>query len=211
MKYLVNDKYYEVVVTRKANKNTYIRLRDNKIFITTSYFVSDKQLIKLLDQHQDFLIKNIAKIEAKKKKDEMYIILEEKYDIIYIDDMCEVDHNNKKIYAPSLKAVDKLLLKETLALFEKRLLINYQLFEEKIPLPKLRLRKMKTRWGVCNRKDIKITLNTELLKYGIAEIDYVIIHELAHLVVFNHSQDFWKVVSKYCPNYKKIKKRLKEQ
>ena len=127
-----------------------------------------------------------------------------------IDNIDEIDIQNKKIYVSNKDKIEKVILKEMFPVFEERLLYNYQLFQEKIPFPKLRIRKMKTRWGVCNRKDIKITLNSELLKYGIEEIDYVIIHELAHLVVFNHSKDFWDVVSKYCSNYKEIRKRLKE-
>ena len=210
MKYLLNGIYHDVSITRKANKNTYIRVKDGLIKVTTSYFVSDKQIMKILDENQPFLIKSIEKNNTKQKKDENCIILGEKYDIIIIDNIDEIDIQNKKIYVSNKDKIEKVILKEMFPVFEERLLYNYQLFQEKIPFPKLRIRKMKTRWGVCNRKDIKITLNSELLKYGIEEIDYVIIHELAHLVVFNHSKDFWNVVSKYCSNYKEIRKRLKE-
>ena len=210
MKYLLNGIYHDVSITRKANKNTYIRVKDGLIKVTTSYFVSDKQIMKILDENQPFLIKSIEKNNTKQKKDENCIILGEKYDIIIIDNIDEIDIQNKKIYVSNKDKIEKVILKEMFPIFEERLLYNYRLFQEKIPFPKLRIRKMKTRWGVCNRKDIKITLNSELLKYGIEEIDYVIIHELAHLVVFNHSKDFWNVVSKYCSNYKEIRKRLKE-
>lgn len=210
MKYLLNGIYYDVSIIRKSNKNTYIRLKDGMIKVTTSYFISDKQIVKMLDQNQTFLLKNIEKICAKKKRDENCIILGEKYDIIIIDNINEIDVQNKKIYISDKEKLEKLIVKSFFKVFEERLLYNYQLFQEKIPFPKLRIRKMKTRWGVCNRKDIKITLNSELLKYGIEEIDYVIIHELAHLVVFNHSKEFWNVVSKYCTNYKEIRKKLKE-
>ncbi len=210
MKYLLNDIEYEVIITRKANKNTYIRFRNGSIIITTSYFVTDKQLKKILDENHEFLLKNINKMNISKKRDENCIILGEKYDIIIIDNIEEVDFKNKKIYISSKEKIDKLLIKKFYEIFEERLSYNYHLFQEKIPFPTLRIRKMKTRWGVCNRKDIKITLNSELIKYGFEEIDYVIIHELAHLVVFNHSKDFWNVVSKYCKNYKEIRKRLKE-
>ena len=83
----------------------------------------------------------------------------------------------------------------------------YNLFDENIPYPALKIRNMKTRWGVCNKKGY-ITLNSNLIKYNISEIDYVIIHELSHYVHFNHSKEFWKTVSKYYPNYKKSKKVL---
>ena len=68
---------------------------------------------------------------------------------------------------------------------------------------------MSTRWGVCNKKTKTITLNSELVKYNIDKLDYVIIHELSHFIYFNHSKSFWNQVGKYCPNYKQIRKDLK--
>ena len=55
-----------------------------------------------------------------------------------------------------------------------------------------------------------ITLNTELLKKEIALIDYVIIHELSHIIHFTHSKSFWNLVGKYCSNYKEIRKEMKD-
>ena len=69
---------------------------------------------------------------------------------------------------------------------------------------------MTTRWGVCNTKTYVITLNKELYNYDIECLDYVCIHELSHLVYPNHSSDFWNVVSEYCPNYKEIRKKLRD-
>ena len=69
---------------------------------------------------------------------------------------------------------------------------------------------MKTRWGVCNRRDNSVTLNSELIKYDLTKLDYVIVHELSHFIHFNHSKSFWNLVEKYSPNYKKIRKDLKE-
>ena len=95
-------------------------------------------------------------------------------------------------------------------LFKKCLDEEYKLFKENIPYPSLRLRKMKTRWGVCNTKDLVITLNTELYKYPPICLEYVVIHELSHLIEPNHSKNFWQIVEEYMPNYKKVKVLLKE-
>ena len=69
---------------------------------------------------------------------------------------------------------------------------------------------MKTRWGVCNVKTHKITLNLELIKKDIRCLDYVIIHELSHLLYANHSKEFWKCVEDNFKDYKKIRKELKD-
>ena len=64
----------------------------------------------------------------------------------------------------------------------------------------------------CDRDGEKlIKLNSELIKYSINEIDYVIVHELSHFIEFNHSKNFWKYVKKYYPNYKEAQKVLKEE
>ena len=69
---------------------------------------------------------------------------------------------------------------------------------------------MKSRWGVYNKLRHKVTLNSELIKYNIECLDYVIVHELSHAIHFDHSKDFWNLVSKYCSDYKSIRKQLKE-
>ena len=64
--------------------------------------------------------------------------------------------------------------------------------------------------GCMQYKKHTITLNSELYKYDLECLDYVVIHELSHLIEGNHSKEFWSIVEKYCPNYKEIKKKLKE-
>lgn len=86
----------------------------------------------------------------------------------------------------------------------------YSLFKEKIPYPKLKIRKMTSRWGVCNVKDKTVTLNFELIKRDIKYLDYVIVHELSHFIHPNHSKSFWFLVSKYIPNYKELRKEMRE-
>ena len=69
---------------------------------------------------------------------------------------------------------------------------------------------MKSRWGVCNTKTHVITLNLELITKDIHCLDYVIMHELSHLVEPNHSKRFWSVVEENCRNYKYYRKLTNE-
>ena len=69
---------------------------------------------------------------------------------------------------------------------------------------------MTTRWGVCNTRDKRVTLNLELMKKPIYCLDYVIMHELSHLIHANHSSDFWALVEENCSYFKQAKKILKE-
>ena len=95
-------------------------------------------------------------------------------------------------------------------IFDEHYKMLYNKFEESIPFYRMRIREMKTRWGVCNVKSKTITLNSRLIEYPLEALDYVIVHELSHLIHFNHSNSFWNLVAKYKPDYKRIRKELKE-
>ena len=163
---------------------------------------------KILDNNQKALIKMLEKKEKEVDKNNKFYYLGKEYKIIYTN-LSDVVIDNNCIYA-SKKNLDIWYKKEMLKLFTSRLDENYHLFEENIPYPNLRIRKMKTRWGVCNVKTKTVTLNSLLMNYSVEKLDYVIIHELSHLIHPNHSKEFWLLVSKYCPRYKEIRKALKE-
>jgi len=78
----------------------------------------------------------------------------------------------------------------------------------KLDFKEIKFRKMKSRWGSCSSHRV-ITLNTQLIKIKKELIDYVIVHELAHLVHMNHSKRFHNLVDRYLPNAKEIRKKLK--
>lgn len=86
---------------------------------------------------------------------------------------------------------------------------TYVLFKSyNIDRPTLKFRKMKSRWGSCNFVKCIITLNTNLTYCTEEQIEYVIIHEFSHLIVPNHSKDFYSIVAGLCPDYKRIKKEM---
>ena len=77
----------------------------------------------------------------------------------------------------------------------------------KIASPVLSIRTMSKRWGSCSPTG-KIILNTELIKASKGSIEYVIIHELCHLVNRNHDRAFFNLQNKMMPDWKKWKDRL---
>jgi predicted metal-dependent hydrolase len=72
----------------------------------------------------------------------------------------------------------------------------------------IQIKKMKTRWGSCDSNK-KIVLNLYLMLLPWRLIDYVLYHELTHTKVLRHGPKFWQEIAIYCPNYKELKKELR--
>lgn len=70
------------------------------------------------------------------------------------------------------------------------------------------LQRMKTRWGSCNHQRHHIRLNTELVKKPRWLLEYVIVHEMAHLLVPNHGNDFMALMDAHFPNWRSAHQEL---
>ena len=208
----IDNEIYNLVIERKrSTKNTYIRVHDNlDIYVTCNTFTSDQFIIDLINSKSRQVLKMINRVKTKRAKEEFFYYLGKKYDIIYLNKR-GITFGEAKIFVSSDFDLDKWYKKEAERVFKIELDKMYNAFIYKIPYPSsLTIRKMKTRWGVCNVKTHKITLNLELIKKDIKCLDYVIVHELSHLLYANHSKEFWKCVENNFKDYKKIRKELKE-
>lgn len=211
MKYKIDGIEYNILIERKNNKNLYIRVKEDlTIYVTTNYFTPKGEIIRILDNNLDYLRKMVNKRRIEQEKNNHVYYLGQKYDLVFSNVFNSVEIDEKKIYAKDQKNFDKWYKVETKKIFENHLKMMYNLFEEDIPFPSLKIRSMKTRWGVCNVKTKTVTLNSKLMEYKIEALDYVVVHELSHLVYCNHSKNFWKLVEKYFPNYRNIRSYLKE-
>ncbi len=212
MKIELDNEIYNVVIDRKrSTRNTYIRVKDNlDIYVTCHILTSNHFIINLIKSNEKRVIKMINIAKKKKAKEEYFYYLGKKYDLVYLNNK-NITFGDEKVFVNKDFDLDKWYKKEAVKVFQIELDRIYHDFIYKIPYPSgLTIRKMKTRWGVCNVKTHKITLNLELIKKDIKYLDYVIIHELSHLLYANHSKDFWKVVEDNCKDYKKIRKELKQ-
>ena len=211
MKYELDGIEYDVVIEKKNNKNLYVRVKeDGKIHVSCNYFTTKNMILKVLDENTKALQKMISRVEKQNEKSNKFFYLGNSYDIIISEDTRKVLVIDDKIYTKDLKMLDKWYKEEIIRIFDERYVYVFNNFNENIKSPILKIRTMKTRWGVYNRKNHSITLNSKLIEYDIAKIDYVIIHELSHIIHFDHSKDFWNLVGKYCKDYKKIRKEMKE-
>ena len=210
MLFKTDNENYEIIIIKKNNKNTYIRVKEDlKIYITTNQFARDKDIEKLIIANYDSIKDCLEKMKRKKQKNDKNFILGKEVDIIKLSNQTHPELYGNKFYIKD-NNIDKYLKEFAVDIYEKRVKEIYNMFSESIPYPNIKIRKMSTRWGVCNKKNKTITLNLELIKKDIKYLDYVIVHELCHFIHFDHSKEFWNLVSKYCPNYKQLRKEMRD-
>ena len=183
-------------------------VKNNKVIVTCNYFTSDREIKRLIKENFSSIAKMIDHQEKKQAKQEKFYLFGKYYDIVY-DENIKFEIIDNTIYVRDEKVFNKWLSNYIERTFSSHLKYWFDIYEENIPTPNLKIRKMKTRWGVCNIENHNITLNSELYRYDIECLDYVIVHELSHFLEGNHSKNFWKIVEKYYPNYKEVKKLLR--
>ncbi len=196
-----------VIVERKRIKNIYFKVNeDGNIIVSSPKYVTDREIDKLLNSNIKSLERMYSKFNKRKDKKETVMYLGKELDFIEYKDIMFQDNY---AFGPSVKAINEYLEKNALSYFQERLNV-YIGYYPNHPDFKLRMRNMKTRWGVNNRSSKTITLNTLLIHHPTSSIDYVICHELSHFKEMNHSARFWKEVERVYPEYSKARKELRD-
>ena len=200
--YKVNEKEYPVQVTYKRIKNIHYRFKDGVFMVSCSRLVSKSNIIKGLDKFAVSLLKRSEK-PAPITEDYMYLFgvkvdLQENGEISFT--------NDKKIVYKDRTDLDKKLHKMFLEILKER--VAYYSNIMSLPLYNVSLKNMKTRFGSNSSYTKTLHFSYMLIHYSYEIIDSVIIHELSHTLVRDHSKKFYDVVYKYCPNYKIYRKKL---
>ena len=211
MTFKIDDKYYDVIIEYKNNKNLYIRVKDDiKIYVYAPKRMSEREIKKFIEANRSSLEKFIKGKENKHERlDDKYLYLGNIYDICYIEGR-KIIYGSSKVFIGRSLNINNYYKKEAEKVFSEHYDICFNNFDEASFKPKLVIRRMTAKWGICNTKNKTITLNLDLIKLDTKYLDYVIYHELSHLKHPNHSSSFWNLVSKYVPNYKKIRKEMKD-
>ena len=210
MKVMFNNISVDIIIEKKHNRNMYFRFKsENTMLVTCPYLTSEKIILKYINDNYNQLNKMHLKTLKQIESDEYFCFKGKRYIRVFDLSYKNVSFDDEFVYAKDEKELDRFIKKYTKEYFE--LEIDYiKSFFSDIPKFSLRIRKMKTRWGVCSRSKKIVTLNSELIKRTKEELDYVIVHELCHFYEGNHSSRFWEHVSRYIPNYKELRKTMKE-
>ena len=210
MKFNYDNKDYEIIIEKKKIKNLYIRVKEDlKIYISCNRFTTNRQIEKVIKDNNKTICNMLEKQIQRLNNNKSFKYLGKTYDIVFYEkNTISIIDNN--IFIKNEEMLDKWLKNQTKIIFRERLEICINKFNESLPKVNLKIRNMKTRWGVCNRANNNVTLNSSLIRYNKKIIDYVIFHELSHFIHPNHSKNFWNLVSIYVPNWKECRNTLKK-
>lgn len=205
---LNEDTTCEVVVKKKAIKNMYFKWDKDILIVTCNQRLSNKEIERMIKKNAKSIIKLKERTPVSDLKSNEVYYLGDKY-VVEFDGVSKTYIDGNKIISKDKTELDKFFNYECKVIFNSRLERIKPQFDY-LPDFKLRIRKMTSRWGVCNMGSMTVTLNSELIKKDVSLIDYVIIHELCHFKYMNHGTEYWKEVEKYYPYHKMARKMLRE-
>ncbi len=119
--------------------------------------------------------------------------------------------NNPKDKKRVKALLEKWSREQAELIFLRRMLMLFPHFKGlPVQLPELTIRRMKARWGSCSTNSV-VRLNLKLIHLDESLIDYVIMHELCHLIEHNHSKHYYALLSRMMPDWSERRQRLNEQ
>lgn len=206
-----------ITIHKKKIKNSYIRILPTcEVRISVPKYVTQTYINTLIEEKRDWIEQKLDFISKRMPQNistlnsgEELLYLGQKYKLevtIHKKNLILLCDENIQLFTKSddfelkKKIIDKFYLEES-----KKLLHNLVNKYQKIVnqnVNYVRIRKMSSRWGSCNCTRKNINLNSELIKKPIEFVEYVVLHELAHLSHPNHSKDFYEYIAKFMPDWK---------
>lgn len=203
----------EYEIKRSQRKTLAIQIKpDGKIEVRCDYSVKDAVIRDFVQSKEKWINKHLERIATREKTPLVFgskaLFLGKEYEITASDDRSYFDsekiyiNKNADIYA-ALGSFYKTAAQKFLPdmVHSKERIMN--LYANKIGITAA-----KTRWGSCSGRN-NINFSWRLMMAEPEVIDYVIVHELAHIKEKNHGKRFWQLVEKYEPNYREMQNRLK--
>ena len=213
-----------IQIIRKDVKNIILKVKPTcEVILTAPLLTTDEHIEYILKKRENWISKKIAfyqEYDKPQKKEyvsgENVKYLGKNYRLKIIqseDESIKLQRGYIQIFIKDTDNFEKKkkLLNEWYLLksqnYFKKIIAKYSKLLN-VEIQNIRIRQMKTRWGSCNSHKSYINLNIELIKKPSYAIEYVIFHELTHLIYPNHSKEFYNYLTTYMPDWKKRKERL---
>ncbi len=210
------------LVTRSNRRTLSLAiLKDGQIIVKAPMKMSMQSIERFVFEKQDWIKQKLALIENNRQKyDDIisykkFLLFGNRYDLKLAGVKTVQTANSEMcIYMPKTTAQEKIMSKiknwykkTAKSILEER--INYISGLIKIRPNSMKITDSKGRWGACNSRG-NISFNFRVVMLEPAVIDYVIVHELCHLIEMNHSKKFWNIVNSFLPNAPELKEKIKE-
>ena len=217
-----NESEIKYHVKRKNRKTVGIVVeRDKTVVVIAPENVSEEKISELVKRKKFWILdklnnsKKYSETENNKEfvSGESLLYLGKNYKLEIIEnDIDGIHFENKFIVSKKNSDKANLLIKEWYKLNSKEVIIPKAEFFAKelgVSYSSIKISNMKFRWGSCTPKN-NINFSWRLIKAPVNVIEYIIVHELTHLIESNHTAKFWNIVSVQLPYYQKAKEWLKE-
>lgn len=217
----------EALIVRKPVKNLHLSVLppNGWVRVTAPQKMTDDAIRTLLALRLPWIKKQQAKFSGQQRQTkrefssgESHYFLGKRYklEVVYKDDTPAVSLKGKskiilqvKPKSSSAKRQEILMgwYRKELHVMVDELITKWQK-KMGVEVKTWGIKQMKTRWGTCNHKKAHVLINLELAKKPIACIEYVVVHELIHLIEKKHSNKFVALMTKYIPKWKSLKEEL---
>lgn len=212
---------YQIIYKKRKTYGIYIDVYGN-VELRVPKDAKEAQIDKILEERYDWIIKKSMEMKERTKgfkkkayvQGENFLFLGEEYPIEIIEnnelnrDYVEFIDHQLKVYIRNYEelkvqeALKRYYYQQCKAVIENR--IHFYSNIIKVKPKSIRLSDNKSNWGTCNSKR-ELSFNWKLIMAPIEVIDYVVVHELCHILHMNHDRSFWRLVGKYMPNYEESK------
>jgi predicted metal-dependent hydrolase len=209
------------IVLNKRLKHTSLSLDERGDLIIKSPTISQKEAEKLIIKKSSWINRNRKKLLERKTKTSSFNDLKvlyfkgKEYNLILQKDEFVSLHFNKNEFILKYDIYNEDLFQVHIDHFYKMEAQKFipslvKKWEEimQVKANKISFRKTKRQWGSCSAKNI-LSFNTMIIKLPQDVIQYIIVHELAHIKYKHHQKEFWKEIEKYIPKYKQYTIELK--
>ena len=208
-------------IIRAKRKTMSIKVvSSGEVVVRAPYHYSEKKIIELLNTKEDWVKTHQARLEKNRVKlpkgsldGYVFPLFGEEWTIKLFDGNKLVEnHTEKIVYIPkeSMEKGTKRLVKWLKERLKEQLLVFLSIRTQQMGTTygKLEIGSARTKWGTCSRiNDLRFTFRLAFMPPPV--IDYLVVHEMAHIFERNHGKKFWAIVEKYRPDYENCLKYLK--
>jgi len=215
---------FDVKIVHKRIKNLYLRLDGKTIVASAPILMPDFAVYRFIDSKRDWIYRAYDRMTYRERTTmkyhggDVFYLFGEPYRLVRTIGKKNASVSGDRIYLSYgddsedgirylYKYLDKILLERAEKYLDeyRSFLIDYGYTMR----PELKSRVMTSKWGVCFTRKNRITISSYLIHYPLKCLEYIMVHEMTHFIVPNHSKRFYDIVRTNMPDYKKAVEMLK--